>query len=88
MEARSLTSVEFFSTRLSGSTQMRRGLPKVSTVNARIRADDFDSLVFGLAVGIDLQFHRHAEQIEVLRNLADHAEALVVAQPVDRCTWS
>ena len=36
MEARILMSVEFLSTRLSGSTTMRRGLPKVSMVNGEL----------------------------------------------------
>ena len=40
-------------------------------------------LDFGLAVGFDAQFDRHPEQVQVLLNLADGAEALVVAQPVD-----
>ena len=62
---------------------MRRGLPKVSMVNGGIGAHDFDALVFGLAVGVDLEVNRHAEEIEVLRDLAHHAEALVIAQAVD-----
>ncbi len=49
----------------------------------RIGAHHLDLLGFGLAVGLDAQLHRHAEEVEVLLNLADGAEALVVAQPVD-----
>ena len=50
----------------------------------RVRADDIDLLIYRLAVGLDAQFHGHAEQVEVLVDFADGAEALVVAEPVDR----
>src|SRR5947209_7078916 len=40
----------------------------------RIRTHDLDALAFRPAVGIDAQVDRHAEQVEVLRDLAGHAE--------------
>jgi hypothetical protein len=49
----------------------------------RVGAHHVDLLGFGLAVGLDAQLDRHAEEVEVLADLADGAEALVVAQPVD-----
>ena len=48
-----------------------------------IGADDVDLLVHGFAVGLNAQVDRHAEEVEILVDLADGAEALVVAQPVD-----
>ena len=48
----------------------------------RISADDFDLLVFGLAVGFNAQVDGHAEEVEVLLNLADGPEALVVAEAI------
>ena len=49
----------------------------------RVGADDVDLLVYGFAVGFDAQIDRHAEEVEILIDFADGAEALVVAQPVD-----
>ena len=48
----------------------------------RVRAHNFDLLVFGFTVGVDAQIDRHAEQVEVLRNLSGHAETLVAAEAV------
>ena len=50
----------------------------------RVRSHDFDRFLFGLAVGIDLELHWHAEEIKILRNLSDNTKALVVAQPINR----
>ena len=72
-----------FSTQSSGSMVMRRGRPKVSTTYCESVPTTSIFLVFGLAVGLDAQLDRHAEEVEVLADLADGAEALVVAQPVD-----
>src|SRR5215471_14218425 len=41
----------------------------------RVCADNFDSLFFRLAVGVNTQSHRHAEEIKVLRNLPDDTES-------------
>ena len=50
----------------------------------RVRAHDFDALVFGFSVGVDVQIHRHAEQIKILRNFAGHAESsFLLPQAVD-----
>jgi len=49
----------------------------------RTGAHHIDFFGFGFAVCIHAQLHRHAEEVKVLLNLADGAEALVVAQPVD-----
>ena len=62
---------------------MRRGRPKVSTTyceSVPMTSMRFD---LGLAVGFDAQLDGHAEEVEVLRDLPDGAEALVVAEPVD-----
>ena len=48
-----------------------------------VGADDVDLLVFGFAVGFDAQIDGHAEEVEVLVDFADGAEALVVAEAVD-----
>ena len=48
-----------------------------------VGADDVDSLIFGFAVGFDAQVDGHAEEVEVLVDLADGAEALVIAEAVD-----
>ena len=65
--------------RLPGSRIRRRGLPNVSTANAESVPYDLDALRLGLAIGINLQFQRHAEQIKVLRNFAHYAEAFLHA---------
>ena len=49
----------------------------------RVGADDVDLLVFGFAVGFNAQIHGHAEEVEVLIDLADGAEAFVIAEAVD-----
>ena len=49
----------------------------------RVGADDVDLLVFGFAVGLDAQLDRHAEEVEILLDFADGAEALVVAEAVN-----
>ena len=71
------------STQSSGSmadaARAAEGVDDVLRVGARRRR----SSGFGLAVGFDAQLDRHAEEVEVLVNLADGAEALVVAQAVD-----
>ena len=41
---------------------------------AGVGAADFDGLDFGIALGLDLKFHRHAEEIEILLDLAIDAE--------------
>src|SRR6266853_5813117 len=41
----------------------------------RIRAYHFNALHLSLAVGIDLQLQGHTEQVQVLRDFADHAES-------------
>ncbi len=48
-----------------------------------IGAHHVDLLVFGFAVGFNAELDRHAEEIEVLIDFADGAEALVVAEPVN-----
>ena len=49
----------------------------------RIRADNFNALGFSFPIRIDLELHRHAEEVEILRNLSHHAKSLVVAQAVN-----
>ena len=49
----------------------------------RVGAGDVDAAVFGLAVGLDAQLDGHAEEVEVLVDGADGAEALVVAEAED-----
>src|SRR5215472_2679314 len=44
-----------------------------------IRSRHFNTLSFGLAVGVDSQLDRHAEEIKILLNFADHAKALLRA---------
>ena len=46
-------------------------------------ADHIDLLVLGFAVGLDAELDGHAEEVEILVDLADGAEALVVAEAVD-----
>ena len=41
---------------------------------AGVGAADFDGPDFGIALGLDLKFHRHAEEIEILLDLAINAE--------------
>ncbi len=49
----------------------------------RVGAHHIHAFHFRLAFGLDPQLDRHIEEIEVLADLPDGAEALVVAQPVD-----
>ena len=49
----------------------------------RVGADDVDLLILGFAVGFNAQVHGHAEEVEVLVDLADGAEALAIAEAVD-----
>jgi len=46
-------------------------------------AGDIDAADLGLAVGFDAELYRHAEEVEVLCDGADGAEALVVAEAED-----
>ena len=50
---------------------------------AGIRAGDVDAADLGFALGLDAELDGHAEEVEVLRDGADGAEALVVAEAVD-----
>jgi len=84
---RILMSFELVSTRLSGSTRNTARASEGLNRKRRIRANHFDALLLRLSVGIALKFHRHAEQIEILIDLADHPESL--CSPGDTpCTWS
>ena len=49
----------------------------------RLGAGDVDAAVFRLAFGFDAQLDGHAEEVEVLGDRADRAEALVAAEPED-----
>ncbi len=49
----------------------------------RVGAGDVDAADLGFAVGLDAEFDRHAEEVEVLGDGADGAEALVVAEAED-----
>ena len=49
----------------------------------RVGAHHIHSFHFRLAFGLDAQLDRHIEEIEILADLTDGAEALVVTQPVD-----
>ena len=72
------------STQSLGSMVMRRGRPKVSTdVIASSVPTTSIFLIYGFAVGFDAQVDGHAEEVEVLVDLADGAEALVVAEAID-----
>ncbi len=51
------------------------GLPNVSTENSDEVPTTSTRFCLGIAFGLDLQVHRHAEGVEVLRDLAHHAEA-------------
>ena len=46
-------------------------------------AGEVDAAVFGLAFGFDAELDGHLEEVEVLRDGADGAEALVVAEAED-----
>src|SRR6185503_13013495 len=48
-----------------------------------VGSDDVDSAVFGLAVGLNAQLDGHVEEVEVLLDFADGAEAFVAAEAVD-----
>ncbi len=63
---------------------MRRGRPNVSTTYCELVPTTSTFWISGLAVRLHPQFHRHAEQVEILVDFANGAETLVVAQPVDR----
>ncbi len=41
----------------------------------RGRAHNFDPLVFGFAVGVNTQIHRHPEEVEILSDLPGDSEA-------------
>ena len=82
IDVRTCRSCEFCSTWLLGSMVMRRGLPKVSTAYAEFVPSTSMRLVSVLPSVSIRQLDRHAEQIHVLRNLADYAEALLRA--IDR----
>ncbi len=62
---------------------MRRGRPKVSTTYCDSVPTTSMRLDLGFAVGFDAQFHGHAEEVEVLVDLADGAKALVIAEAID-----
>ena len=79
IEVRTCSSLEFCSTMLPGSMLILRGLPKVSTAYAELVPETSMRLVFRLAVGVNLQFHRHAEQVHVLLDFAHNAEAFLRA---------
>src|SRR6202030_442940 len=46
----------------------------------RIGAHNFNALDLALTVGVDLELHGHAKQVEVLGYLSDDAEALARAE--------
>ncbi len=48
-----------------------------------VRAGDVDAADFGFAVGLDAELDGHAEEVEILGDGADGAEALVVAEAID-----
>ena len=62
---------------------MRRGRPKVSTTYWESVPTTSIFWFYGFAVGFDAQLDGHAEEVEVLVDVADGAEALVVAEAVD-----
>ena len=83
MAIRTCISGVFLSTQLSGiDRNMTRTAESVDDV-LRVGADHVHSLHFCFAFGLDAQFDRHIEEVEILADLTDGAEALVVAQPVD-----
>jgi hypothetical protein len=83
MAMRTCRSGVDLSTQLSGvDADAARAAEGIHDV-LRIGADDFDLLGFGFAVGFYAQVDGHAEEVEVLLNFADGAEALVVAEAVD-----
>ena len=84
MEARSLTSAGILQNAIVRIDRDSPRRPKVSIVKGESVPTTSIRLFFGLTVGIDLQLHRHAEQIQVLRDLPDDAESLVVAQTINR----
>src|SRR3954453_3959897 len=51
---------------------------------SRVGSRDVDALSLRLSVGIDLQLHRHAEQIKILVYLPNHPKALVIPETIDR----
>ncbi len=55
------------------------GLDRVAGVSA----GDVDAADFGFAFGLNAELDGHAEEVEILRDGADGAEALVVAEAVD-----
>ena len=61
--------------RLASSAPLLSESGEVEPGFANGSADDFDPLVFRLAVGIDLDVHRHAEEVEILRHFAGDAKA-------------
>ncbi len=80
---RTWRSGEDLSTQSPGSMADAAGTAEGVDDELRVGADDIDFLVFGFAVGLDAEIDRHAEEVEVLIDDADGAEALVVAEPVD-----
>ena len=55
------------------------GRPNVSTVNGRFLSGDLDGLEFGIALGLDFDFHVHVEEVEILFRLADDPESFLGA---------
>ncbi len=62
---------------------MRRGRPKVSTTYCESVPTTSIFLVDGFAFGFDAEIDGHAEEVEVLVDVADGAEALVIAEAID-----
>ena len=80
---RTWRSGEDLSTQSPGSMADAAGTAEGVDDELRVGADDVDFLVHGLAVGLDAEIDGHAEEVEVLVDEADGAEALVVAEAVD-----
>ena len=84
MEARSLTSEEFFSTLSWGSMTIRLGLPNVSTVNGELvpcTSIRFSSVLPSVSIFNSTGMRNKSRSCVILPH---HPKALVVAEAVNR----